>query len=57
MRASTKDMGSAATSREDDGTDVKSIIEAYIVVSARNDIRECEYGDDMITVMKSDLVS
>ena len=55
MRAHTKERGSAATSREDDGRDVKSIIEAYVMDSARKDIRERECGNDVIIVMQSNL--
>ena len=56
MRAHAKERGSAATSRGNDGWDVKSIIEACVVVSARKDLRECECGNDVIIVMKRDTV-
>ncbi|KAM0799588.1 hypothetical protein BDR22DRAFT_822273 [Usnea florida] len=55
VRAYTKESGSAATLREDDGRDVKSITEAYVVVSARKDMRDCERGSRVIVAMKSDL--
>ena len=48
VRAHTKERGSAATSRGKGGGDVKSIIEAYVMVSARKDIRGCECGNDVI---------
>lgn len=51
MRAHAKERESAATSRGNDRRDVKSIIEAYVVVSARKDLRECECGNDVIIVM------
>ena len=56
MRAHTKERGSAPTSRGNDGREVKSIIEAYIVVSARKDIRDCECGNNAIIAMTSGLV-